>query len=507
MPNVLIDRRTAHRLPEIIHLSQTTRLASFDIETEDSERHEGLNKLMKVDDEGIKSKGAKLIFDIKRTHIVGFSLYFGGEETFYFNLLHADIENRLLWEEVEPIFKAKGNNNWIAHNAPFELTMLRTCWNLHWTSGVFCSLQLCVSAYNDDTYSKVRFHNHDLGTLKPLMRDVSKEFFGLLSTKDKLNPRQEKLISTVCAKESHSEACYNGYVRELAYGFGLKKAVKQHFNHKMMDFETLIKGKAHIGCLTGDEVVDYGCEDAYWAYKLFLYLASHMRKETPRLWDTYLNQENPMIYIYSDAWVNGMKLNAPAIYARRDLERENAAQCLREMKVVLADCLPFSDIPSPELTRYESWYKNRQRYIQQITDWINMPDGDAFEITTQVKCATGNAWITDRYGVNSKPKAVLSLNHYMAMRVILFDLCGLKPEISMGKVQSDGDARKALGDHLILKLYDRLGSIEQRMKLYLIPYLLLVDPETHLVHPIMSSMLNTRRTSCRQPKQHWALAA
>jgi DNA polymerase I-like protein with 3'-5' exonuclease and polymerase domains len=500
MPNVLIDQRTKHRLPEIIELAKSKAFAGFDIETEDSGRHEGLNKLMKVSDEGVKSKATKLIFDIKRTNIVGFSLYFGGTETFYFNLVHADIENRLLWSDVEPIFDSKGANHWIAHNAPFELTMLRTSWNIHWKSGMLCSMQLCVSAYNDDTYSKQRFHNQDLGTLKPLVREISKVFFGLFSSKDKLNPAQEKLLATVCAKESHSEACYNGYVREIAYGYGLKKAVKQHFNHQMMEFETLTKGYAHIGQLTGDQVVDYGCEDAYWCYRLFMYLAGQMRANTPQLWDTYLNQENPMIYIFSDAWVNGMKLNAPAIYARRELERENAAQCLREMKTVLADCLPFKEEPQPELVKYEAWYlKGREKYIRQITDWINQPEGDAFAITTQVKCATGNAWITDKFGVSAKPKATLSITHYMAMRVVLFDLCGLKPVLEMGKIQSDADARGNMGDHPILQVYNKLAGIEQRMKLYLTPYLLLVDPETDLVHPIMSSMLNTRRTACRQP--------
>mgnify|MGYP000219839179 CR=1 FL=1 len=43
--------------------------------------------------------------------------------------------------------------------------------------------------------------------------------------------------------------------------------------------------------------------------------------------------------------------------------------------------------------------------------------------------------------------------------------------------------------------------------LYLTPYLMMVDPETDCMYPVLSSRLATRRTSCQYPKHHWALAA
>ena len=98
-----------------------------------------------------------------------------------------------------------------------------------------------------------------------------------------------------------------------------------------------------------------------------------------------------------------------------------------------------------------------------------------------------------------KPSALLSINHYMAMRYILFVLCGIDFTVSRGKVQSDGDARDKMGDHPILKVYKTLGDIEQGMKLYNTPYIHLTDPETSRMYPQLSSLLATRRMSCQNP--------
>ena len=135
---------------------------------------------------------------------------------------------------------------------------------------------------------------------------------------------------------------------------------------------------------------------------------------------------------------------------------------------------------------------------------------------TQVKCATGNAWFQEETNSTKHPTgAELSINHYMAMRYILFTICGLPCKATGGKIQSDKDARNDIQKTLeergeqnkLLDLYAKLGSAEQAFKLYITPYLFLIDPETGLMHPIMTSMLATRRTSCSNPKHHWALAA
>ena len=92
----------------------------------------------------------------------------------------------------------------------------------------------------------------------------------------------------------------------------------------------------------------------------------------------------------------------------------------------------------------------------------------------------------------------------MAMRFILFVLFDLPCKATGGKIQSDGDARKEMlaefpDGHPLLEAYAKIGSAEQAFKLYITPYLCLIDPDTGLMHPILSSMLATRRTSCSNP--------
>ena len=69
----LVDRRNLNEvLPKLAATLAKTQLLGFDIETHDALRHEGLNQLMKIDDDGKKSAGSKLIFDTNRTTVTGF---------------------------------------------------------------------------------------------------------------------------------------------------------------------------------------------------------------------------------------------------------------------------------------------------------------------------------------------------------------------------------------------------------------------------------------------------
>jgi len=109
-----------------------------------------------------------------------------------------------------------------------------------------------------------------------------------------------------------------------------------------------------------------------------------------------------------------------------------------------------------------------------------------------------------------------SITHYRPARVMLYDLLRTKVITDKGKVQSDGEARGKLADRLsdqikantenrlkqgleLLACMSELASTEQRAKLYLNPYLQLIDPETSRVYPVVSSKLASRRTAIAHP--------
>jgi hypothetical protein len=69
----------------------------------------------------------------------------------------------------------------------------------------------------------------------------------------------------------------------------------------------------------------------------------------------------------------------------------------------------------------------------------------------------------------------VNLSHYMPMRVILFEIFGLKARVEARKIQSDGEARDKLrvkaeesGNKLVVELmdcYKVLGDIRSSLKL------------------------------------------
>ena len=104
---------------------------------------------------------------------------------------------------------------------------------------------------------------------------------------------------------------------------------------------------------------------------------------------------------------------------------------------------------------------------------------------------------------------------------MFYDLCGLKPIIYKGKVQSDAETGGILRERVqkllqentddpavldrlqktdaLLKIMGEITQLETRMKLYLTPYLLLTDPETKRMYPEVSSMLASRRMAASNP--------
>lgn len=507
--SVLVDARNFNELaPRIIREVSVADLTGFDIESEDSRRHEGLNLRMLVDEDGKKSSSKRLVFDTRRTTVCGFSLYpNGGEQSYYVNLHHADEENRLPWPVVRPLLDCV-NGHFVAHNAPFELTMMKACFDYE-IKKIICTLQMAVSAYGPDEYNSVELNRKGLGGIKALLGDIAKEFrdYDPATGRNSMTPEQAKLFAQVIAKESDSEWSYNGLVDSIAYHYDLKRAIRSWFGVSMTTFDEVLGDNAHMGQLTGEQVVSYGADDSFWAVKLYGRLLEYMLETNPPVVETFFSQENPMVHVYSDVWREGMQVNLPAIEDRRRHERGECAKAVRELKAALRARLPFVPDANPALAKHEPWYqKNFNTYRIRITNWANLPDSDDdFEQVGQIAGAVSSSWRAERgMGKSAGP----NFTHYMMVRTLLYDLMGEKLVIEKGKLQSDSEGRGKIQNRMetagtagveIIKCIAALAGIEQRMKLYLTPYIQLTDPETQRMYPVLSSKLATRRMATSDP--------
>lgn len=489
----LVDRRNIDvLLPTILNLVRNTPFVGLDCETQDDARHAGLNALMNVDEDTRKKAGNKrLVFDMRRTVVTGFSVYPEGHtEAYYFNLAHADVENQLRFDEVRCLFENR-KGFWLAHNAPYEITCFALALEIPLTN-VICTMQLSVTAFGDDNYNTDAFALLPLGAMEKWRR-----IFYIGSEADK-----EDAISKICAKESDAAHSYNGWIDQIAYGHGLKNLVQKFFNYRMTTFEEVMGDAAHMGQLTGEQVASYGAEDAYWVVPLFRQLMEYVSAHSPRALDTFFSQENPMIEVFSELQRGGMRVNLPAIERRRDEERANYANLLRDLRTALRECGSFGGEPVPALLAKEKWYaNNRNKYLGLWQWFIELEDEeDDFEECRRVSAAVPNAWATEL----GKAKGVFSIQHYMPQRVLLYDMLRLKVIYDQGKIQSDGEARAKMkganpNADAVLDILQAMASLDTRMKLYLTPYTQLTDPETNRLYPTVNCLLNTRRLAASTP--------
>lgn len=516
---VLVDRRNyAELLPGILEAMRSASFFGLDCETHDDGRHDGLNLFMKVDEETRKkSKAKRLVFDMRRTVMTGLSIYPEGHDTaWYFNLAHADVENRLTWEEVKLVLDARpANGFWLCHNAPYELTVFAAVYGYALTN-VICTMQLSVTAFGDDNYDIEVFKRSGLLGLEKWVRPLLMAAMrGGPEAKDddeeadrKFNRDVNDIIGKITSKTSDADHSYNGYVDNLAFGHGVKQLIWTRFGVRMGTFEETIGENAHMGQLTGQEVAEYGAEDAYWVVPLFRDLLQYVATNSPDALDTFFSQENPMIHVYSELWRGGMAVYRENISARRQTERETYANLLRTLRRLLAD-FTFSDEPNAELAKRQPWYeKGHAKYRRKLTEWIALTDHeDDYEECFAVSSAVSNAWAEDRKDPRKrKTENMLSIQHYMPQRVLLYDLLGAKLQFDMGKIVSDGEARGKIKEKLtdpaaiaVIDTINEMAGVEQRMKLFLTPYTLLTDPETERLYPTVSSLLNTRRMAASTP--------
>lgn len=500
----LVDARNwQEQAPILFNKISQSGLIGFDIETHDANRHDGLNQFMKVNDDGHKSKATRLVFDVNRTVVTGFSTYCDKDDTaYYFNLAHADVENRLPWDECRKLLDSRpSNSHFICHNAPFELTMMRKSLGYE-LRDVICTLQLAVSAFGPDQYEQSKMLSCGFGGISTLLPQLASAFT-LMDPSGDLTEKQADLMSKVLAKESDAAWSYNGLVKELAWGYGLKKLTKSLFGYQMTTFEETLRGRAHMGLITGEEVVDYGADDAYWAVRIFHKLLPWLPYQNDKLLTTFMEQENPMIHVFADIWSNGMKLNLEAVKERREVERQIYAQHVRDLHEIVNSMDDFPVKPNQWLMK-ETWYarSNGQNYRNKLRNWARRPlPADDFAAAHTTSGSVTTAWAADR----GLPKSAgPNFSHYMMMRTLMYDLFDLKPIYQKGKIGSDGEARKKLMKKhpeitAVVEKLNAMAGVEQRMKLYLNPYLMLCDPETQRVYPVVTSQLASRRMAAAFP--------
>lgn len=524
----LVDQRSIARLvPQLVASISKSKVIGFDIETHDGDRHEGLNRFCKYnEDTGKRPENGKLVFDMQRTTVTGLSIYCDGDDVaYYLNLNHADVANRLPWPAVRSILDSRPPDAYlIAHNAPFELTAMGNSLGFE-IERIICTLQLAVSVYGPDEFSVDQFRRKRLGAMAVMIEDLIRASANYDQSKDRNpSPRLMEVMGKVTAKESDAAHSYNGWISEISYGYGLKRAVESHFDYKMSTFADTLGDKAHMGQLAGEQVAEYGAEDAYWAVRLFHHLIGMLKERAPNAVGTFFSQENPMVHIFADAWRDGCKIDIDRVHERRQLERINFAQVLRELKVAILETGGFRADHDPRLAKREAWYeKNHAKYRALIWNWATSSDKtEAFAQCNQIRSPVSNAWAAD---LGVPESAGPNLVHYMPQRVMLYDLLQLPLKVVKGKVQSDAECRGKLLDKArrgaeadeeedetlkgwhamapaavkVLECLSRMSSLEQRMKLYLTPYVHLTDPKTSNVYPVLSSKLATRRMAAQYP--------
>lgn len=494
---VLVDQRNFFDLyPTILSAIQASSLCGLDIETENSKAHPGIHEM---------NKGKKLVFDVKRSTLCGLSIWPDGSPTaFYFNLGHADVENRLAWTDIQPLLDAKPKHaKFVVHNAAFERTMLGETvgWEMQ---DYICTLQMAVSAYGPDEYALDKFYVSGLGEMANLIPAIRVACYAQQET-----PDMQDLLQKVIGKQSAAAHSYNGWVSEIAYGYNLKKAVKSFFDYQMQTYEQCLRGREHMGQLTGEETVSYAVDDSVWCVRLYHALLDFMMRTNPAVVETFFTQENPMVEVYSAGWRHGVNIDAAAVRAAELANRVRFADCTRRLKAQLAQLLPFDAAPNEKLMETEEWYrKNHAKYRDGLTAWLKSPDTtDDFKQAWQVRGSIPNEWCKD-IG-HPENKTGLNLGHYMPMRVIMYDLFRSDPIMEQGKVQSDADTRGRLMERMkkrgasapvaALSILGEIATIEQASKLYLAPYQKLVDPDSGKIHPQLTSELATRRMAMKDP--------
>jgi hypothetical protein len=170
------------------------------------------------------------VFDNRRTTMTGFSFYADGSDTaWYVNLAHADIENRLPRRKADVLLsQIRDDALVIAHNASFELVMFENCLGVI-LKNVLCSLQLAVSHHGPDEYDVAgMFFDQPLTHLAKHRKRSSARSPTTIPRRAAEADERTVRAAVACSPRKTVDAAhsYNGFVKEIAFGYNLKKLVQ-----------------------------------------------------------------------------------------------------------------------------------------------------------------------------------------------------------------------------------------------------------------------------------------
>lgn len=469
IPVTLVDARNIDSvLEELLPKIRACGMLGLDTETSNRRAHAALAAYAK--------SSKKTIFDARRTTMTGFSTYIPDDDrSYYVNLAHADVENRVPWDVARLILDAKpGDSPFVIHNEPFEERMFKAALGYDIGKQTICTMQLAVSAFGPDEYDKDQFGKISGWEFQNLVPQIVQHFAGY-SRGDEMDTHQATLLGKVVGKESDAAWSYNGFNKSIAYGYGLKKLVESFFGYKMLTYAELLKqfGAETMEDLTGEQACQYGGDDSYWAIQILGKLIEMIR---PEALEAFSRTENEMTHVFAETALEGININHDAVETRYKSEREEQVKAMALLRDAVEEALPFPVAPNAELLKREDWYaKGHVKYRKMVSTW------------------------------KRDDKKPYNPVHYMQARTILYDLMGLKLVLDKGKVQSDGEARGKMLEvatgsaKKALEAFNLLAGIDQRIKLYLLPYQALVDPETGKIYPEITSMLSSRRMAGKLP--------
>lgn len=322
--------------PELLEKISDARLIGFDIETYD-QPHDGIRKF--------RGSDSARIFDINRTIVAGFSIYVDGDDRAYYVSLAHKATSNTPWEQARVLLDSRHPDGWlVSHNAPFELVMMKKALNYDLGPNIICTLQLAVSAYGPDEYDWDTFKKGTFGEIKKFLPEANVKFNDY-DPKKGMNEEQSELFAKVVSKESKSAHSYNGFVKDVSYGYGLKKAVKSFFGYQMQTFSETLGGREHMGEVPAAQVVNYGADDSFWAVCLFYKLVEYINQTNPDVLQTYMQQERPMVHVFADLWAEGLRVNFEGVSNRKETEQANYASILRDLRHAVRQHLPFPTEP------------------------------------------------------------------------------------------------------------------------------------------------------------------
>ena len=77
----------------------------------------------------------------------------------------------------------------------------------------------------------------------------------------------------------------------------------------MAEFKDTLGDAPDMEALTAAQVLEYGADDAIWAYRLFFRVYQYLQQVNPDVIGTYLSTENPITRIFAETTIGGMKVN------------------------------------------------------------------------------------------------------------------------------------------------------------------------------------------------------